>query len=144
MPIKPVLQALVLADHIYIDANTGKKIIAGTFNHLAANEFPSQSTTHKFAFVSMTDVYGPLEVMVRYVDLVDNRVLFELRNMQVQSQDPLDTVELVVEVPPLPMPHAGAFAFEVHADNEMLGALRLIVTRRGDEDDEEREETESE
>jgi hypothetical protein len=31
---KPILQALVLAEHIYQDAGTGKKIIAGTFNRV--------------------------------------------------------------------------------------------------------------
>ena len=30
--MKPVLQALVLADKVYHDRQTGKKIIAGTFN----------------------------------------------------------------------------------------------------------------
>jgi hypothetical protein len=31
---KPVLQALLLAEHVYQDRATGKKIIAGTFNRL--------------------------------------------------------------------------------------------------------------
>ena len=31
---KPVLQALVLADHVYQDKTTGKMVIAGTFNRL--------------------------------------------------------------------------------------------------------------
>jgi hypothetical protein len=31
---KPILQALVLAEHIYQDQGTGKKIIAGTFNRV--------------------------------------------------------------------------------------------------------------
>ena len=31
---KPLLQALILADHVYQDAQTGKKVIAGTFNQL--------------------------------------------------------------------------------------------------------------
>lgn len=31
---KPVLQALILADHVYQDRETGKRIIAGTFNQI--------------------------------------------------------------------------------------------------------------
>jgi hypothetical protein len=32
--VKPVLQALLLADHIYEDRTTGKRIVAGIFNRL--------------------------------------------------------------------------------------------------------------
>ena len=35
---KPVLQALLLADHVYQDKDTGKKIIAGTFNSLSISK----------------------------------------------------------------------------------------------------------
>jgi len=30
--VKPVLQALILADHVYVDAATGKRVICGTFS----------------------------------------------------------------------------------------------------------------
>ena len=35
---RPVLQALVLADHVYKDAFTGKMVIAGTFNRLCVGK----------------------------------------------------------------------------------------------------------
>jgi hypothetical protein len=52
--IKPVLQALVLADNVYQDKFTGKMIIAGTFNQLyftKAHEKPAenQPPTQPFA-----------------------------------------------------------------------------------------------
>lgn len=129
MGIRPILQALVLADHIYIDANTGKKVIAGTFNHLTSTEFPTTFGRNKFAFISLTDVHGSVPVELRYVDLSNNETLFELKHLEVQSADPLETVEMVVEVPSLPMPHEGAFAFEVHAAGEIIGAMRVFVSR---------------
>lgn len=135
MPVKPILGALVLSDHIYIDGASGKKVIAGTFNHLTAREFPTQFSTTKFAFISLTDVHGTVPLVLRYVDLKTNATLLELADIEVASDDPLATVEVVVEVPRLPMPHEGAYAFEVHAGNELLGFVRLFVSR-ADFDDE--------
>lgn len=132
--IKPVLQALVLADHIYIDSKTGKKIIAGTFNHLSSAQFPSQFSRSTFAFISFTEVRGDTSIVLRYVDLASGDILLELKDLQVRSNDPLATVEMVVEVPRFPMPHEGVFAFEVLAGEEMLGFLRIFVSNRGPDD----------
>lgn len=175
---KPVLQALVLADHIYQDKITGKKIIAGTFNRVCftrmkrppeqpdvESEFgqrpsPFQSTSETampasaslppsssspppsgarrmtaadvqkagspYAFISLTDVHGQTPLEMRYRDLSNEAILFGI-SFQVASEDPLDTVEAVVPVPPLPTPHAGVFALELLAENELIGALRITA-----------------
>ena len=68
-----------------------------------------------------------------YVDLANNDVLMELSGFEVEADDPLDTVELVVELTELPMPHEGVYAFEVHAGDEMIGALRIFVSHRDEE-----------
>ncbi len=176
---KPVLQALVLADHIYQDKITGKKIIAGTFNRVCFTRIkrpleqpgveselgespspsPFQSTSETampssaslppsstppppgarrmtaadvqkagspYAFISLTDVHGPTLLEMRYRDLSTEAILFGI-SFQVASEVPLDTGEAVVPVPPLPTPHAGVFALELLAENELLGALRITA-----------------
>jgi hypothetical protein len=182
---KPVLQALVLADHVYQDKITGKKIIAGTFNRVCFTRMkrppmeqpgvesepgerpspspspspsPFQSTSETtlpyssgppsmpspppgsrrmtaadvqnagspFAFISLTDVHGPAPLEMRYRDLSTEAILFGI-SFQVASEDPLDTIEAVVPVPPLPTPHAGAFALELLSEGELLGALRITA-----------------
>jgi hypothetical protein len=128
--VRPMLQALMLADHIYVDAATGKKVIAGTFNRMAADEFPTTFDASKFAFVAITGVHGVVQVTLRYVDLSTGDALAEIPNLEVESHDPLETVEMVVELPKLPMPHPGAYAFEAHWEGEMLGLLRIFVESR--------------
>lgn len=122
----PVLQALVLADHVYDDRQTRKKVIAGTFNQLWSKQFPDRFSRTTFAFISLTDVRGEQKLMLRYVDLADNAVLMET-HFAVRSGDPLESVEIVIEIPPFPMPHPGAYAFEVLAGSEPLGSLRMTV-----------------
>ncbi|MCH7812621.1 MAG: hypothetical protein IID40_01240 [Planctomycetes bacterium] len=130
----PKLQALVLADHVYIDAQSGKKIIAGTFNTLRPKEIPSVSGQAAQAFVSVTNIHGALELVLRYVDLEDNRVLCESQPIKVVCDNPLSTVDLVVPLPPLPMPHEGVFAFEVYTGSHLLGSLRVTVAKLERED----------
>ncbi|HVJ82757.1 MAG TPA: hypothetical protein VNC50_16935 [Planctomycetia bacterium] len=141
MAIRPVLQALVLADHIYVDAKSGKKIIAGTFNHLAAPSFPSVFGRTTFAFISLTEVHGTVPITLRYVDLQNGETLLELRNLEMEApNDPLATVEMVVEIPRFPMPHEGAFAFEVYSNEEPIGSLRIYVTPAEEESETEEAE----
>ena len=134
MSVRPILQALVLADHVYIDAKTGKKIIAGTFNHLAAPNFPSFFGRTTYAFISMTEVHGNTPVTLRYTDLSNSETLLEIRDLPMEApNDPLATVEMVVELPRFPMPHEGIFAFEVYAYDEPVGSLRIQVSKSDEE-----------
>lgn len=145
---KPVLQALILADHVYQDKETGKKIIAGTFNRLSltkvkpktpppdpeqAAKAPRQLSAAEVrrpgsptAFVSLTDVHGQTDLELRYVDLSDGRVLLGAK-FRVQSDNPLNTVESLVPMPPLPVPHPGVYALELLYENEPLGSLRVTA-----------------
>lgn len=127
MVIKPVLQALVLADQIYVDRRTGKKVIAGTFDRLWARDFPTKYRTTTWAFVSLTDLQGSAQIQLRYTDLRTNEVLLVTKPMAVTCDNPLQSVELFVEVPPFPMPYPGAYAFELYVGEELLGSLRVSV-----------------
>lgn len=123
----PTLQALVLADQIYVDTRTGKKVIAGTFSCLWAREFPTKYHAPTWAFVCLTNVQGDCTLTLRYVDLATNSVLLEGAPACITSEDRLATQELVIEVPTFPMPHAGVYAFEVYAGDNLLGSLRIMV-----------------
>ena len=128
MTYRPVLQALVLADHVYVDARTGKKVIAGTFNRLWGRAFPTTFGRTSFAFICLTEVHGQLALRLVYRDLSDDKELMAVKNLVVHAKDPLASIEVMVEIPPFPMPHPGAFAFEVQCENEVLGSLRVMVS----------------
>lgn len=142
--MKPVLQALLLADKIYDDRTTGKKVIAGTFNRLliAPNvkfepiEGADGNTTLQMpggmeagspsAYFSVTECRGQLRFELRYVDLSDDKVYLSTE-INVECNDPLLTIEAVVPMPKLPTPHPGAFALELLCNDEPIGSLRVHV-----------------
>lgn len=122
---KPTLQALVLADQIYVDQMTGKKVIAGVFNKLWAPDFPTTFGQVTWAYICVTDIQGSVPFHLRYTDLQSNEVLMSTHAINVESKDPLASPEFIIQVPGFPMPHPGTYLFEVYAGDEAIGALRI-------------------
>lgn len=139
--MKPILQAFILADHVYQDVS-GKMIIAGSFNQLL--RVPGQSVEvgqpqplHRvmragspYVYLNLVDVkQKKLPLELRWVALNDNRVLFSAKFEAVAPPDPLNPLHLIVPLPPLPTPHDGVFALELLVnDNDPLGSWRVTVT----------------
>jgi hypothetical protein len=154
--VKPVLQALLLADQVYQDKASGKCIVAGIFGVLFKIRTNQQETQTNAGlrriqphesrrsgspscYVSLTSVRGTLPLELRYVDLADNSVLMSLC-FEVSNADPIATVELIVPVPSLPTPHAGDYALELLTDNELIGSHRIRVLEKTIEQDSPKEE----
>jgi hypothetical protein len=127
---RPVVQALLLADHVYADALTQKKIIAGTFNQLASPAFPAQFPQPVWAYVALTGVRGRHAVVLRYSDFDSDEALIESAPIPLEGDDPRRLNELVIQVPRLPMPHPGTYTMELLVDGEMLGSLRVLVEQQ--------------
>jgi hypothetical protein len=143
--VKPVLQALVLADRVYEDKVTGKKIIAGTFSSLHFKrqpppakqpgpegemmrmEVPASGVNagSPYAYVSVTDIHKEAKLVLRYVNLESHQLIFQTE-VTVTCDDCLRTVELAVPLLPLPSV-TGVYAFEVLCEDELLGAHRVLV-----------------
>ena len=154
---KPVLQALVLADQLYQDKDTGKMVIAGTFTRYIVSPQERETevaevgkeneeseripqignmpiigkSSSPFVYICLTDVRGEANLELRYVDLTDNTALMKA-DLNVRCKDPLQAVELKVPLPQLPCPHFGAYALELLYDDELLGSWRVTVTSVGD------------
>jgi hypothetical protein len=142
--VKPKLQALLVADRIYTDKNTGKKIVAGIFNSLLfatdakiPKEIEKDGVKQKlipggldpgspYAYLSLTDIRGTQPFELRYVDLDDDQAIFRTE-FQITDMDPLKTFELILPLPPLPTNKAGTFALELLCQDEPIGSYRIQV-----------------
>lgn len=124
----PVLQALVLADQIYTD-QSGKRIICGTFNKISSVTFPTRTTFPAFVFILLVDVFGEVVLQLRFVSLDDNQILMESAPIKIKSNDPLTPLDIVVQIPPFPLPRAGIYSFECWTDESMIGSVRLQVVK---------------
>jgi hypothetical protein len=141
--LKPVLQALVLAERVY-QVDDGKKIIAGTFDTVYFTKSPvvkevngPGGTKQKllpggmhggspYAYLSLTDVCDQTKLVLHFVNLTKNKVLFG-KEIEIPSTDRLRTVEIVLALPLLPISEAGTYAFQVLCEGEILGSHRLTA-----------------
>ena len=143
--MKPVLQALLVADHVYIDKVTGKKVVAGIFHRLwfkkaqRVPEINAEQGTIKieipasghqsgspFCYISLTELRGKQPLALRYVRLDDYKVIFRTE-FTIECQNPLETIAIVFPLPVLPTHTPGIFALELLWNEEPLGSHRLIV-----------------
>ncbi|NQU20084.1 MAG: hypothetical protein HQ567_02295 [Candidatus Nealsonbacteria bacterium] len=149
--MKPVLQALLLADSVYQDAATGKHIIVGTFNRVTFKKDGAKPVAIEVngeektlipggnraicpcAYISLTDIRGKAQCVLRYVNLEQNTVLLQIQ-FAIECPDPLQTVEVALPMPMLP-PIAGVHALELLCDDEPLGSHRITVEETKEEND---------
>lgn len=123
----PILQALVLADHIYTD-QSGKRIICGTFSKIWSTVFPSVFSRPTWVFILLADVFGKVELRLRFVNLKDDQILMESASVFLENkEDRLTPMDIAIQIPGFPLPEPGAYSFECYADNRLLGSVRLRV-----------------
>jgi hypothetical protein len=141
---KPVLQAMVLADHVYQDRATGKHVICGTFTAIlfspfkaAQNEGESrvqvtaeqvQRTGSPYLYLALVGVHGTVPLALKFVDLSDARVLFEAQ-VVITATDPVGVVEYIIPLPILPARQEGNYSLDLLHDDEILGSWRVSVRR---------------
>lgn len=79
-----------------------------------------------FAYVSLTELQGTRKFELHYVDLAENNVLFGTA-FEVSCRDPLETIQITVPLPPLPIPHEGVYVLELLCEGELLGSHRVLA-----------------
>lgn len=141
--MKPILQALVLAERVYQDIS-GKKIIAGTFHRVTLRkiedryEETEQGTTKRVrggtdpgspaVYISLTDVHDRSSVTVQFMNVTKNDVLFE-KKIKLSCKDRLATLEIVLPLPPLSryLKSPGTYSLDLLWNGEILGSHRVIA-----------------
>ncbi|MCI0681228.1 MAG: hypothetical protein L0Y71_03915 [Gemmataceae bacterium] len=148
--VRPILQALVLAERIYTDEQSKEKIICGTFNKVTLSRFsepphqlPDGTKRPAIAggtdpgcpsvYISLTDVIDGTELTLQFVNVSKSQVLFE-NGCTINKAHRLATIEMVLPLPPFRemMPEAGTYSFEVLWKGEILGSHRVLVEERPD------------
>jgi hypothetical protein len=140
--VKPVLQAMVLADRVYRDADTGKFLIIGTFGKvmvkLSRPEPPDGGvtvvTSEQVAdagtpslYLAMTDIHGTVDLTLRFVHLVTHEAYFE-GGVQLRADDPLKLCEAALGLPRLTA-EPGRYSLDLLWNEELIGQWRIEVVR---------------
>ena len=146
--VNPRVQAILIADNVYEDKSTGKKVVAGIFDNLffinpqqlqeqvqkqleekgiEGSDIPGgMSSGSPTCYIRLTDIRGQQAFVLRYVYIDEEQVLLTT-SFQVNTNDPLQPIDVVLPLPPLPANKAGTFALELVWNNDVIGSHRVSV-----------------
>jgi hypothetical protein len=120
----PTLQNLWLVDAVEFDEETQKLNLRGVADRI---EIPSgaELTYAASVFFCVGGVHGEARMTLHYVDLSSGVVLL-VRPLRVEGT-PLETTDVTVRFNRIPVPHEGAYAWELWYGLEPLSTLRVEV-----------------
>ena len=139
---------MVLADHVYRDAETGKFLIIGTFGNIflrtvvappkpapAGSEIEGEvqtvEATHvsqagtPYLYLALTSIHGRVPLHLKYVNLADSSVSLECQ-LDVESNNPVAVAEFCLPLPPLTRP-PGLYSLDLLHEGEILGSWRVAI-----------------
>lgn len=117
--IVPVVVAMLVCDTAAEDPSTGKKSLVGIFDRVWAAKFPTQRAITIYA--KLTDAQGYYRVKVRYVETGTGQTLAETEG-EARMADRLVSAEFVLQTPPLPIPKAGRYEFQLWMNDVFVGS----------------------
>lgn len=118
--VLPQVQAIVLCDHIYRDDETGKCVLAGTFNRVFLEEFPGEYQPASI-YLNLSDFHGQHAIQFRFVRLSDQKIIDESPKFPIAHDDRREPHECIFDLPPLDFQEPGRYSLEILYDGETIG-----------------------
>lgn len=123
----PVLVAVLVCDAAVADPTTGKKNLIGIFDRIWVRTFPTERPVT--VYVKLTDAEGLYKLEVRYIQVTTGNVLAGAVG-EIVVPERRRSVDALIEFPPLAIPDAGRYEFQVRANDVYLGGTFLDAVLR--------------
>lgn len=121
------LLALLVADHVYCDQGSNKYIIAGTFHQLNLSAFPAVFHKTIGVFIKLANFSGSASIEIVFEAQSTGEILLRTHAIEISCEDPGHPIELALEVPPLPLPRPGRYAFKLLVNGHPIGTSAVNV-----------------
>ncbi len=124
--MKPIVLAMVIADHYYRDTNTGKSIITGTFNSINCSDFPTKHGNCAI-YISLTDIATSGEIQLSF-QKSGGEFSMDLPQWKVDCPEKRHSVvEIGGNIAGLPLPEEGEYEFTVKWNGFEICSRRLLA-----------------
>lgn len=117
-PVVPFLVAFLVCDAGSEDPDTGKKNLIGIFDRLWVATFPTQRPVT--LYIKITDAEGHYPIDIEYVQVSSSRVLGKGEG-ELTISDRTVSQDLLVSLPPMPIPGPGRYEFRLKMAGYFLG-----------------------
>lgn len=126
--MKPIILAMVICDHYYRDAHTGKSILTGTFSSINCAQFPSKHGNCA-VYIAMSDVATDGIVQLTFKK-ENGDFSMKLPPWQVKCPENRRTVvEIGGNINGLPLPEEGYYEFIVSWNDAEVSHRRLRANK---------------
>lgn len=122
----PFLMALVLADNVVPDPNSGKNYILGTITRLFAKELPARMNQIAI-YLCIGDAQDCSRLMVEVLGLKDETVIFKQDLPPLPERRGSDALELSICLGGVTFPEFGTYEFRIWTDGRYIGSRRFAV-----------------
>ena len=118
--VLPHVQAIVLCDNIYRDDETGKYVLAGTFNRVYFQSFPGEYPRASL-YINLSDFMGHHRISFRFMHLAEGAILDESPEFELHHDDRREHHECIIELSALEFPEPGRYTLEILYDGDTIG-----------------------
>lgn len=126
----PKCKAFLLCDQTIVEAGTGKVSIIGVFGQFVLQGIPDH-TTPCMAFLQLTSGIGQYDIVVEVHEFQDNTVIGRGLGIGVSWPDKLQTLNVIIPVPPIPILHEGVYDMVAYANGQLAEQQRFSAVLRG-------------
>lgn len=126
LPQLPQVLTMTIADVVHRDPGTGKFSILGTYNAIAAQDFPCIHPSLG-VFLALTDGMGKTPLLLRLIDAEEERPPVFKIEATVSFVDPTQVAEMGFACQGVKFPEPGEYRLQLFAGGEPLLERRLFV-----------------
>jgi len=124
----PVVNAMLMCDHVHRDRSTGKYTLLGLFDAVRPTGYPG-SITKVGVYLKLTNMRGAHNLALAWVRGDSESELVRIPTLPVvRVTDPLARVEIPIHVSkPLPIPEPGRYLRRLSANGRHVHDLAIIA-----------------
>jgi hypothetical protein len=132
----PVCKAILLCDAVLTDPFTGKGSVIGILSQFVVPAFPGESPPF-FVYLQLTNGIGRYTLSIELRDRATDAAMHEGTLMDLEFAERATKNIVVIPMPPLPLPHAGAYDFIVFAEGQEIDRQQFDAVMQEPSDGEE-------
>jgi len=123
---EPLVLALVVCDAIHRDPANGKHYVLGTFSSIIAERYPA---THPQlgVYIALTELNGKVPLLVRLVDVAEERDPIDIAHGEIVSDDPRMVAEVGLVRQDVTIPEPGEYRLQLWCGDLLLLERRLLA-----------------
>jgi len=124
----PTVNALLVAERVYRDGQSGNWIIAGVFNTITVSQLPWVHDWMEI-FFQVTNVSRPVDLRLHIEHAADANVVVNVGG-NIAAPSPLKVIEAKITLRYAPFPKAGKYWVQLTSHQQILSQAPLYVLHR--------------